>query len=104
MDCLFCKIVAGQIPTNPHLNTENIFAFNDIHPKAKTHILIIPKKHLETLNSATQEDADILGDLLLGAQEIAKKLQLKGYKLQMNVEKDGGQEIFHLHIHLLSNS
>lgn len=103
-DCLFCKIVNGEIPSEFIFENDDCVAFKDIHPKASTHILIVPKKHISSIADVSYEDAPLLGKLLNYAREIAEKLSLSGYRLSINVGKDGGQEIFHLHIHLMSNS
>jgi len=84
---------------------DEIVAFNDIHPKAKTHILIVPKKHIDTIKDlkAEEGDGDLVGKMVLAAQHLGKEKNLEGYNLQFNVGKSAGQEVFHIHLHLLSN-
>ncbi|MFP5228469.1 MAG: histidine triad nucleotide-binding protein [Acidobacteriota bacterium] len=102
MDCIFCKIVAGTIPSKKVFEDEQVLAFHDIDPKAPKHILVIPKKHLASLNEAKPEDAALLGRLLLAAGEIAREEQLsKGYRVAISTGPEGGQTVDHLHLHLL---
>lgn len=84
---------------------DEVVAFNDINPQAKTHILIVPKKHIDTIKDIRKEDQDevLVGKMVLAAKEIAEDKGLSGYKLQFHVGKDGGQVIFHIHLHLMSN-
>ena len=105
MDCLFCKIINKEIPSTMVYEDDNIIAFNDIHPKAKTHILIVPRKHIDTIKDLKAEDGDgdLVGEMVLVAQKIGKNMNLDGYNLQFNVGKSAGQEVFHIHLHLLSN-
>jgi histidine triad (HIT) family protein len=102
-DCIFCKIAAGDIPSNPVYEDEEILAFEDISPKAPVHILIIPKQHLATLNDAGQDHSSLLGRLLLRAAELARERGVaeEGYRVLTNCNSAGGQEVFHLHFHLL---
>lgn len=102
LDCLFCKIIAGEIPSKKVYEDHLALAFHDIHPKANTHILIIPKKHISTHSEMTEDDAPIMGHLMLVAKKIAEENGLLGYKLLMNVNREGGQVVFHVHLHLLS--
>lgn len=102
MDCIFCKIISGEIPSEKILEDENLIAFKDINPKARVHILIVPKKHIESVNHLEEIDKDLVGEIFLAAQKIAKEQNLAGYKLVVNVGKEGGQIVEHLHIHLLS--
>ena len=102
-DCIFCKITSGQITANFLYEDDLCVVFKDIHPKAKTHLLVVPKKHVHSIMEMEEGDEKIAGHLMLAAKNIAKELALPGYKLNINVGKDGGQEIFHLHVHLLSN-
>lgn len=104
VDCIFCKIVEGQIPCDFLHKDENCAVFRDIHPKAKTHLLIVPKKHIVSIAEMEDGDEKIVGQLIGCAKKVAADLRLSGYQLQINVGKDGGQEIFHLHIHLISKS
>ena len=103
MDCLFCKIVAGEIPANKVYETETVLAFRDINPQAPEHILIIPKTHIATVNDIPKA-SNIMSELYSAAQEIARELsvQEKGYRLVMNCNGDGGQEVYHIHLHLLA--
>ncbi len=102
-DCLFCKIANREMETQFLYETENAVVFRDIHPEAPVHLLIVPRKHIRSLNDASEEDRNILGELLLVAKEMAKKegVNESGYRVVTNVEKGGGQMIFHLHLHLI---
>ncbi|HIB26392.1 MAG TPA: histidine triad nucleotide-binding protein [Candidatus Marinimicrobia bacterium] len=102
-ECLFCKMVSGDIPCEKVYENELILSFRDIDPKAPTHILIIPKKHIETLNEINENDQDLLGELLLMAKKIAKDegIDASGYRTVFNCNADGGQTVFHIHMHLL---
>jgi histidine triad (HIT) family protein len=102
-DCLFCKIIAGDIPSNEVYSDDDVYAFHDINPAAPTHVLIIPKKHLTDIDEASLEDTALLGKLLLKANEIASSLGLaqEGFRYVINTGKDGGQTVFHLHMHIL---
>jgi len=102
-DCLFCKIAAGEIPSNKVYEDDDFFAFHDIHPKAPTHVLVIPKTHLPTLADATEQDAALLGRMMDRVRHIADaELQLDaGYRVVINVREGGGQEVFHIHAHIL---
>ena len=102
-ECLFCKMVSGVIPCDKVHENEYVLAFRDIDPKAPTHILIIPKKHIETLNEINENDQDLLGELLLMAKKIAKDegIDASGYRTVFNCNADGGQTVFHIHMHLL---
>ncbi len=102
-ECLFCKMVSGVIPCDKVHENENVLAFRDIDPKAPTHILIIPKKHITTLNEINENDQDLLGELLLTAKKIAKDegINTSGYRTVFNCNSDGGQTVFHIHMHLL---
>jgi histidine triad (HIT) family protein len=103
MNCLFCKIVQGEIKANIIYEDSNMIAFHDIHPQAPTHILIIPKKHIATINDIDYTDEQLLGQMILKAKDIAKseKLSEKGYRLVFNVNPGGGQAVYHIHLHLL---
>lgn len=102
-DCLFCKLAAREISTDFVYEDADIVAFDDIHPKAPVHVLIIPKKHITTVNDATNEDAVLLGRLILAAKEVAKKTGIvqDGYRLIVNYGVNGGQMVNHLHMHML---
>ncbi|MGH9414430.1 MAG: histidine triad nucleotide-binding protein [Terriglobales bacterium] len=102
LDCLFCKIIAGEIPSRKVYEDEHIFAFADVKPGAPTHILLVPKRHLAGLGEAGAEDAALLGELQLRAAALARGRGLTGgYRTVLNVGPDAGQSVFHLHLHLL---
>lgn len=103
-DCIFCKIAAGQIPSTRVFEDEVCVAFNDLTPQAPTHILIIPREHVESLDKTTVEDRETVGHLLTAAAEIARQLGFAdaGYRVVINTNSDGGQTVFHLHVHLLA--
>ena len=102
-DCLFCKIVSQEIPSPLIYEDEKCVAFADIHPKDKTHLLIVPKKHIATVAEVTEENEHLLGHLVVTAKRLAAEKKLEGYKLQFNVGKSAGQEIFHIHLHLIGH-
>jgi histidine triad (HIT) family protein len=103
MSTIFSKIIAKEIPAAIVYEDDLVLAFKDISPQAPTHILIIPRKEIPTLNDVTAEDEAMLGHLFTVAAKIAKKqgIDASGYRVMVNVNKDGGQEVFHLHMHLL---
>lgn len=102
MDCLFCKLIAGQIPSKKVYEDEKVFAFEDINPQAPTHVLIIPKQHIEGLNKASAEDAEILGYMQLAAAKLGRERGIEsGYRTVFNVGREAGQSVFHIHLHLL---
>jgi histidine triad (HIT) family protein len=100
-DCLFCKIVAGRLPSDRAYEDDEILAFKDIHPQAPFHWLVIPKVHVATLNDFDSEDAALIGRLLLTAKRLAADHGLPGYRVAMNVNREGGQVVFHAHLHVL---
>ena len=102
-DCLFCNIAAGEIPTDYVYEDESCVAFNDISPQAPTHVLIIPRKHVASMDDTSDEDKAMLGHLMLTAASIARDhgFAEDGYRTVINTNKDGGQTVFHLHVHLL---
>ncbi len=102
-DCLFCKISAGETETDFLYEDENLVVFRDINPHAPVHLLIVPKRHIRSINDLTSEDETILWEMVTTARDMAEKesVSKSGYKLLFNVEKGGGQVIFHLHLHLL---
>jgi len=101
-DCLFCRIIRGEIPAKKIYEDEYTFAFEDISPQAPTHVLIIPKKHVVGLKEATNEDADLIGYCHLAAAKIAKDRGIEnGYRTVLNVGPGAGQSVFHMHVHLL---
>jgi histidine triad (HIT) family protein len=101
--CVFCKIVKGELPAKVVYEDDLIMAFHDINPQRKVHVLIIPKKHISSMNDLTEEDKEVMGHLMVKVPEIAKKLGIAedGYRLIVNTGKHGGQEIYHIHFHLL---
>jgi histidine triad (HIT) family protein len=101
--CLFCKIVAGQIPARVVYETDRVLAFEDIAPKAPHHILIIPKEHYASLNELPDERGGLLADVLLAARSIARERGFaeSGYRIVLNTARDSGQDVFHIHFHLL---
>ena len=103
-DCIFCKIVAGEIPSTKVYADETCIAFNDLSPQAPTHILVIPRDHIDSLDTASGDDKGALGHLLLTAAELARKQGFAedGYRVVINTNADGGQTVFHLHVHLLA--
>ncbi len=102
VDCIFCRIVSKNLPAQIVFEDDRFIAFRDIHPQAPCHVLVIPKKHIPTLNDLDPEDRMLMGDLMLTIPKIAQSLGLKDYRLRCHVGKGGGQEIFHLHWHLLN--
>lgn len=100
-NCLFCKIVAGKLPAERVYEDDAILAFKDIHPQAPFHCLVIPKIHVATLNDFAQEQTDLVGGLLLTAKRLASEHGLLGYRVAMNVNREGGQIVFHAHLHVL---
>lgn len=102
-DCFFCKIIRGEIPSEKIFDDENFLAFKDIHPKAPTHLLVIPKKHIASLADIQAEDAPLIGQLMHRVALIGEQLGIaeKGYKVVMNIREHGGQVIPHIHVHLL---
>lgn len=101
-DCLFCRIVSGSIPAKKAYEDDQALAFYDIDPKAPVHVLIIPKKHIDSIAAAGEEDFALVAHLMRVAQKLAKELKLdNGFRLVINTGKDGGQSVGHLHIHLL---
>lgn len=102
-DSIFTKIIKREIPAEIVYENETVLAFKDIDPKAPVHILIIPKKQIPTINDAQAEDAELLGNIILAAKEIAKTMNIdeNGYRLVFNCNKDAGQTVFHIHCHML---
>ncbi len=102
-ECIFCQIIRGEMPTDLIYEEENLVAFKDINPHAPVHILLVPKKHIRSINDLAEEDRTVLSDLVFSAKKIAAEqgIDKAGYKLVYNVERGGGQDVFHLHLHLL---
>lgn len=103
MDCIFCKIVNKEIPSDIVYEDDEVFAFKDIHPAAPVHILVIPKKHISALTELKKEDEALIGKIYTCINEIAKKVGIfeSGYRVIVNCGEDGCQEVKHLHFHLL---
>lgn len=102
-NCLFCKMVSGAIKPDIVYQDEKVLAFRDINPQAPTHVLVVPKRHVSTLNDLRDEDAELAGALLIAASRIAKDLGIAqaGYRTVINTNAEGGQVVFHVHLHLL---
>jgi len=102
-DCLFCKIVARQIPASIVYEDERVLAFNDINPQGPTHVLVIPKQHIPSLNDLTPEHDAIVGELARRAAAIAQErgISAGGYRAVFNTNRDAGQTVFHIHLHLI---
>ncbi len=103
MDCLFCKIIAGDIPSAKVYENDKVYAFRDINPEAPVHVLIVPKEHIASANELTAENAGIIADIFLAAKEIAAREGIAegGYRIVNNCGVDGGQTVGHLHFHML---
>jgi histidine triad (HIT) family protein len=103
-NCLFCKIINKEIPADIVFENDEVLAFKDINPQAPTHILIIPKKHIATTNDIDNNDKNLMGELIITAKNIAKDMGFaeNGYRLNINCGNDGGQEVGHIHLHLLA--
>ena len=101
MDCVFCKIAAGEIPTEAIYEDENLIAFNDLDPQAPIHFLVIPKKHITSLATLDESDSDLVAKIMLVIQKLAKENNLEGYRVVTNIGEDGGQSVPHLHFHVL---
>jgi histidine triad (HIT) family protein len=106
MNCIFCRIISKEIPADIVYEDDEILAFKDIHPVAPVHILIIPKKHIASINDLRKENAELAGKMVVSARDIAKKLKIAedGYKLLFRVGKHGGQEVEHIHLHLIGGA
>ena len=100
-DCLFCKIVAGEIPSTRLYEDDQVFAFADVNPQAPFHGLVVPKEHLATLDEFDDSQSELAGRLMLVAKSLAAERGLPGYRVAMNVNSEGGQVIFHAHLHVL---
>lgn len=101
--CLFCRIAAGEIPSRQIYSDERVYAFADINPAAPSHFLVIPRKHLSSINDATGADEALLGHMMLTAQKIAAEQELAkdGFRLVVNTGTNGGQTVFHIHLHII---
>jgi histidine triad (HIT) family protein len=100
-DCIFCKIASGSIPSKKIYEDADVIAFHDINPSAPVHFLIVPKLHVESLSSCDMQHQGLLGKVLLLAPQLAKEQGLAGFRTLINTGRDGGQEVFHLHVHVL---
>ena len=102
-DCLFCKILSGDIPADIVYESDSAIAFRDVNPQAPTHVLVIPRKHVATINDLDEDDQEIVGSLFLAAKEIAhaEGISDEGYRAVMNCNEGAGQSVFHIHLHVL---
>lgn len=102
-ECIFCRIAAGDIPANKVFEDDDLVAFRDIRPMTPIHIQIIPKRHIETIQDLSESDSSLIGKMILTANRIASEngLAERGYRLVFNCKGDGGQEVYHIHLHLL---
>ena len=103
MDCIFCRIISGEIPSDILYQDEQVVAFRDINPKAPVHLLLVPRKHIESVAELSEDEASIMGHLVAVANRLAREAGIseKGYRLVVNSGPEGGQEVPHLHLHLL---
>lgn len=101
--CIFCKIVNGDIPADFVEQTDHLVVFKDIKPMAPVHLLIVPRRHIRSINDLTDSDRPLVAEMIMTAREMAVRMEVErsGYRLFFNVEKGGGQEVFHLHLHLI---
>lgn len=101
--CVFCRIVAGEIPAKRVYETDSVLAFHDLSPQAPQHLLVIPRRHIATLDHASECDKAVLGELLLAGAEVARRLGFAGagYRTVINCNQDGGQSVYHIHLHVL---
>ena len=102
-ECLFCKMVSGEIKTDVVYEDEHVFAFRDINPQGPVHVLVIPKKHIATLNELEEEHAELMGRMFLTAKKIAEMENVaeNGYRTVINCNRHGGQEVYHIHLHVI---
>ena len=102
-DCIFCKIISGDIPGDIIYQNDDVLVFRDLNPQAPTHVLVIPKKHISTINDLQPEDAELVGKMFLAARKIAKDegIAEPGYRTVMNCNAGAGQTVFHIHLHVL---
>ncbi len=102
-DCIFCKIINKEIPASIVYEDERIIAFDDINPQAPVHVLLIPKEHYPSLNEIPEDRKDVLSHLLLKAREIAREKEIgeRGYRIVLNTARESGQDVLHIHFHLL---
>jgi histidine triad (HIT) family protein len=102
-DCLFCKFVSGEIKPQTVYEDDDVLAFRDINPQAPCHVLIVPKRHISTLNDLTPDDAELVGKLYLAARKVAQQegIDTAGYRTVINCNEQAGQTVFHIHLHLM---
>ncbi len=102
-DCLFCKMISGEITPDTVYEDDDVLAFRDLHPQAPTHVLVIPKRHISTINDLTGDDAVLVGKLFLAAKQVAQQdgIEEVGYRTVMNCNAGAGQSVFHIHLHVL---
>ena len=102
--CIFCKIAAGDSPATILYDDGRVLAFRDINPQAPVHVIVIPRRHIPTLNDLTPDDAELIGQMFLAAKQVASSLGVagSGYRTLINCNRDGGQDVFHVHMHLLA--
>ncbi len=102
-DCLFCKMIAGEIQPDKVFETEHVLAFRDINPQAPTHVLVVPKRHIATINDIGDDDDALVGKLFMAAAEVAREegISEEGFRTVMNCNRRAGQTVFHLHLHVL---
>ncbi len=105
-DCIFCKIITGDMPTEVHYESEHVVAFSDINPIAPVHLLIIPKAHIASVNDFEQKDCDMIAEMFLAAKQLAANYDIaeSGYKLLIRTGFNGGQEVPHVHLHLIGGA
>lgn len=103
-ECIFCKIIAGELPAKKVYEDEDMIAFHDIHPKASVHLLVVPKKHVASLSDLTAQDSPLISKLVLALPEIAKQQDLEGFRVIVNNGPGSGQVVFHLHFHILGGN
>jgi histidine triad (HIT) family protein len=103
-ECIFCKIAAGEIPADRVYESDAVIAFRDIEPQAPKHVLVIPKRHVATLNDLDEDTIGLVGELYLAAKQIAadEGVAESGYRTLINCNEDGGQDVFHVHLHLMA--
>jgi histidine triad (HIT) family protein len=102
-DCIFCQIIAGKVTGVKVFENERVVALRDLHPQAPVHLLVIPRRHIATLNDLQPGDGELVGEMMLVATQLAaqENLAARGYRLVLNCNRDGGQSVYHLHLHLL---
>lgn len=102
-ECVFCKIISGELPAKHIYDDDRIIAFHDIKPAAPVHVLVVPRKHIRSVNDLEENDREIVSDLIFTSREVAKltSIDKSGYKIVFNTERGAGQVIFHLHIHVI---